>query len=303
VRRSLYAGFSCLRGGAGTGKTFVSRTICDLWERAGGKLLLVALAGKAALRLSRSTGRLARTIFRTLRELDEREAIESQLAGEIDQNERAELEAKLRDLAQLTQDTLVILDEASMVDLPSLHGLLRRMPHGARLLLVGDERQLPPVGFGLLFHRFVEDPAVTSTLTTVHRQAEHTSIPDVAAQIRRREMPNLSTYVSPHKGVMLELIPGREQIADRVVSIWNEFGDDRDIMIVTPVNDGPCGVTGLNRRLHDEYLRRKDLQELRGPLGDLISPGEPVVHRRNCCKRALFNGSMGIVRRTDRSER
>lgn len=303
VRKSLYAGFSCLRGGAGTGKTFVTRTICDLWERAGGKLLLAALAGKAALRLSRSTGRLARTIFRTLRELDEREVIESQLDGELDQNGRTELETKLRELAQLTPDTLVILDEASMVDLPSLHGLLRRMPQGARLLLVGDERQLPPVGFGLLFHRFVEDPAVTSTLTTVHRQAEHTSIPGVAAQIRRREMPNLPAYVSPHKGVMLERVAGRERIADRVVSISNEFGDGRDVMIVTPVNDGPCGVAGLNQRLHDEYLRRKDLQELRGPLGDMFSPGEPVVHRRNCYKRGLFNGSMGAVRRIDRTER
>lgn len=281
----------------------VTRAICDLWERAGGHLLLAALAGKAALRLSRSTGRLARTIFRTLRELDEREAIESQLAGEVDQNERAELESKLRDLAQLTSDTLVILDESSMVDLPSLHGLLRRMPQGARLLLVGDERQLPPVGFGLLFHRFVEDPAITSTLTTVHRQAESTSIPDVAIQIRRREMPQLTAYVSPHKGVMLERVAGRERIADRVVSIWNDFGDDRDVMIVTPVNEGACGVAGLNRRLHDEYLPRKDLQELRGPLSDLFSPGEPVVHRRNCYKRGLFNGSMGTIRRIDRAER
>ncbi len=190
-----------------------------------------------------------------------------------------------------------------MVDLPSLHGLVRRMPQGARLLLVGDERQLPPVGFGLLFHRFVEDPAVTSTLTTVHRQAATTSIPSVAAQIRRREMPELSAYVLPHKGVMLERVAGREQIADRVVSIWNDFGDGRDVMIVTPINDGPCGVAGLNRRLHDEYLRRKELQELRGPLGDLFSPGEPIVHRRNCYKRGLFNGSMGTVQRIDRTER
>jgi exodeoxyribonuclease V alpha subunit len=303
VRSSLCAGFSCLRGGAGTGKTFVTRTICDLWERAGGKLLLAALAGKAALRLSRSTGRLARTIFRTLRELDEREAVENQLAGEIDQTERAELEAKLRDLARLTPDTLVILDESSMVDLPSLYGLLRRMPRGARLLLVGDERQLPPVGFGLLFHRFVEDPAVTSTLTTVHRQAATTSIPEIAAQIRRREMPRLSAYAGPHAGVVLARASGRDEIADRVVSIWDELRDGRDVMIVTPVNDGPCGVSGLNRRLHDEYLRRKDLQELRGPLGDLFSPGEPIVHRRNCYKRGLFNGSMGIVRRIDRAER
>jgi exodeoxyribonuclease V alpha subunit len=164
----------------------------------------------------------------------------------------------------MTPDTLVILDESSMVDLPSLHGLLRRMPHGARLLLVGDERQLPPVGFGLLFHRFVNDPAVTSTLTTVHRQAATTSIPEVAAQIRRREMPRLTAYVAQHAGVMLERVAGREQIADRVVSIWNDFTDDADVMIVTPVNDGPCGVSGLNRCLHDEYVRTKDLQELRG---------------------------------------
>jgi exodeoxyribonuclease V alpha subunit len=303
VRRSLYAGFSCLRGGAGTGKTFVTRTICDMWERAGGQLLLAALAGKAALRLSRSTGRLARTIFRTLRELDEREAIENQLTGEIDQNERAELEAKLRDLAQLTPDTLVIIDESSMVDLPSLHGLLRRMPQGARLLLVGDERQLPPVGFGLLFHRFVDDPAITSTLTTVHRQAATTSIPEVAAQIRRRETPRLTAYVGPHAGVMLARASGRDEIAEKVVSIWDELRDGRDVMIVTPVNDGPCGVAGINRRLHDKYLRTKELQELRGPLGDLFSPGEPVVHRRNCYKRGLFNGSMGTVRRIDRTER
>ena len=74
-------------------------------------------------------------------------------------------------------------------------------------------------------------------------------------------------------------------------------------MIITPVNDGPCGVSGLNRRLHDEYLRRKGLQELRGPLGDLFSPGEPIVHQRNCYKRGLFNGSMGTVRRIDRTER
>jgi exodeoxyribonuclease V alpha subunit len=303
VRRALSAGFACLRGGAGTGKTFVTRTVCDLWERAGGKLLPAALAGKAALRLSRSTGRLARTIFRTLRELDEREAIESQIAGETDQSEREQLEAKLHHLARLTPDTLVVVDEASMVDLPSLHGLLRRMPQGARLLLVGDERQLPPVGFGLLFHRFVEDPSVTSTLTTVHRQAVTNSIPEVASQIRRCVMPDLAAYVTKDRGVMLARVSGREAIADRVVSIWNEFDEDDDVMIVTPVNDGPCGVAGLNRRLHDEYLRMKDLQELRGPLGDLLSPGEPVVHRRNCYKRGLFNGSMGTVRRIDRTER
>ncbi|WP_460290766.1 ATP-dependent DNA helicase [Bradyrhizobium diazoefficiens] len=101
---------------------------------------------------------------------------------------------------------------------------------------------------------------------------------------------------------MLACASGRDEIAEKVVSIWDELRDGRDVMIVTPINDGPCGVAGLNRRLHDEYLRRKDLQELRGPLGDLFSPGEPIVHRRNCYKRGLFNGSMGTVQRIDRTE-
>jgi exodeoxyribonuclease V alpha subunit len=59
----------------------------------------------------------------------------------------------------------------------------------------------------------------------------------------------------------------------------------------------------LSWRLHDEYLRRKDLQELRGPLGDLFSSGEPVIHRRNCYRRGLFNGSMGTVLRINGTER
>jgi exodeoxyribonuclease V alpha subunit len=304
VRRALLTGFSAIRGGAGTGKTFVTRTVCDVWERAGGKLLLAALAGKAALRLSRSTGRLARTIFRTLAELDEREAIEAKLASdEIDVGERGKLETKLRTLALVTADTLVVVDEASMVDLPSIFGLLRRMPAGARLLMVGDERQLPPVGFGLIFHRLVGDESVTATLTTVHRQSSATSIPAVAGALRRREMPVLPAITTiAADGVTIAIASGREAIANRVVALRTAFSTDADVMIVTPVNDSPCGVAGLNRRLHDEYLRTRSLQELRGPLGDLFSPGEPVLHTVNNYQRGLFNGSLGTVRRIDRAQ-
>jgi exodeoxyribonuclease V alpha subunit len=306
IHRALSARFACLNGGAGVGKTHVTRSVCDAWEAAGGDILLAALAGKAALRLSRSTGRLARTIFRTLRELDEHRTIEDNLAaGGLDVAEAREAETRLKVLAGITPDTLVILDEASMVDLPSLFGLLRRMPDGASLLLVGDERQLPPVGFGLLFHRFVRDPAVTATLTTVHRQAAGSSIPAIAALLRRRQMPDLPLHGvgAGTEGVTLLPAAGREAIADHVVSVRETFGAGADVMVVTPVNDTACGVAGLNRRLHDRYLASRTLQELRGPLGDLFSPGEPVMHLTNDYKRALFNGSLGTVRRIDRAER
>jgi exodeoxyribonuclease V alpha subunit len=303
IHRALSARFGCLNGGAGVGKTHVTRSVCDGWEAAGGHILLAALAGKAALRLSRSTGRLARTIFRTLRELDERRMIEDRLAaGGLDAAEAREAETRLAALAGITPDTLVILDEASMVDLPSIFGLLRRMPDGASLLLVGDERQLPPVGFGLLFHRFVRDPAVTATLTTVHRQAAGSSIPAIAALVRRRQMPDLPLHGAGAEGVALLPAAGREAIADHVVSVRETFGG-ADVIVVTPVNGTACGVAGLNRRLHDRYLASRTLQELRGPLGDLFSPGEPVMHLTNDYKRALFNGSLGTVRRIDRAER
>jgi exodeoxyribonuclease V alpha subunit len=215
----------------------------------------------------------------------------------------SKLETRLRDLALLTPDTLVVIDESSMADLPSVFGLLRRMPHGARLLLVGDEKQLPPVGFGLIFHRVVHDPVVTATLTTVHRQASSASIPAVAGALRRREMPDLPPVKDLAAGVTIAAASGREAIADRVVMLRTAFSGDTDVMVVTPVNDGPCGVAGLNRRLHDEYLRTRDLQELRGPLGDLFSPGEPVLHTVNNYQRGLFNGSLGTIRRIDRAQR
>jgi exodeoxyribonuclease V alpha subunit len=305
VLKALSAGFVCLRGGAGTGKTFVARNLCQIWEAAGGDLLLTAVAGKAALRLSRSTCRLARTLFRTLRELDERADIERKLQdGGLDDSESAKLTKRLLDLAFAGPDTLVVVDESSMVDLPTLHGLLRRLPEGACIVMIGDERQLPPVGFGLLFHRFVEDPAVTASLTTIHRQTSETGIPAAAALIRRRETPVMPAYDRPGDGVSFVHASGREAIADITTKLYADLGGrNGDILIVTPVNGGPCGTAGLNRRLHDSYVETTGLQEMRGALGEIFSAGEPVMHRRNDYKRALFNGSMGTVLRIDRTAR
>ena len=300
VRRALSTGFVCLRGGAGTGKTHVARAICSAWVGAGGTLLLAAVAGKAALRLSRSTSRLARTLFRTIRELDEREGIERKIAaGGLDQAELEKMTKRLPDLAYAGPDTLCVIDESSMVDLPSLFGLLRRLPDGARLLMIGDEKQLPPVGFGVLFHRFVHDPGVTAGLTVIHRQAADSGIPGTAAALRRRELPPLPAYAGPAEGASLLEVSGREAIAESVKRVYDELSGDGEVLVVTPVNEGPCGVLALNRHLHDAYKARTGLQEMRGSLGEIFSPGEPVVHRRNDYKRGLFNGSMGKIKRIE----
>ena len=183
VVRIISLPLACLVGGAGVGKTFTCKMVCDLWVRLGGNVLLCALAGKAALRLSRSTGRLAKTVARTLAELAERDEIETVLADpETSESDAAQAKAKLEGLCRITDATLVVLDEASMVDLPGVHSLVKKLCPGSRLLFVGDPSQLPPIGFGLVFHKLVEDETIACRLTHIHRQCRHeTGIPVAAA--------------------------------------------------------------------------------------------------------------------------
>lgn len=300
VLKVLCHPFSCLQGGAGVGKTHTAKAICAVWEASGGNVLLASLAGKAALKLGQATKRLARTLFRTIQELDERTKIlERQSDLDLDPSEYAALELQLLHLAEITPRTLVLIDEASMVDIATLHALLRRMPLGARLLLIGDDRQLPPVSFGLTFHSVVADPAITAGLTVVHRQTGETGIPSFSAAIRNRQMPSLPRYSGPSQdGVFLLPASSPNEISDGVVRVVRELAHD-EVMVVAPTNEGTTGVRSLNRRLHRLYLEANGGMEIPNPLGEWFSVGEPIVHGRNDYRRGLFNGSLGIVRSID----
>lgn len=292
--------FCCLQGGAGVGKTYTTRVVCDAWEALDGNVLLCALAGKAALRLARSTGRLAKTLARTLGDLARREELERQLwEGEIDAIGLARIQAQLKSLSSLDSRTLVIVDEASMVDLGTLHALVRRMPAGARLLLVGDEAQLPPVGFGLVYHRIAADTATTVRLDTVHRQAAATGIPGAAALVRSRTLPPLEPFDGVGQGVRM-LDYERPDLDACVEDVFAALGGrNDDALIVTATNDGAAGVSGLNARLHRRLLGRSGETELVGHFGRRFCVGEPVIHLRNDYRAGLFNGLMGTLVSTD----
>jgi len=292
VERILSRPISCLSGGAGVGKTFTCRVICDAWEATGGTLLLCALAGKAALRLSRSTRRLARTLARTLAELGQRERQQDQ------RDDRFWSEDGPNALASITDRTLVVVDEASMVDLATMHSLLRRMPDGSRLLLVGDEAQLPPVGFGLIFHRLVDDPAISSRLTAVHRQAAATGIPAASAAMRSLGLPELPAYAGRHDGVSI-LPCTTADLAETVERVVIEIAESiGDTLVVTATHGGPAGVTALNERLQEASYRRSGVAPIRGMLGRFFAAGEPVIYGRNDYRQGLFNGMMGRVAET-----
>jgi exodeoxyribonuclease V alpha subunit len=303
ILRALESPLAVLTGGAGVGKTTVTRVIADTWEhQAGGRVVLCALAGKAALRLSQATGRPAMTMARLIHQLRERAEIDRQLAGDdLDAAEADRLNRRRASLAQITLHTLVIVDEASMVDLASLYSLVTHMPDGARLLLVGDEGQLPPVSFGIVFHRLVLDPAISARLTVVHRQREEGGIPAVSRAIRDRRVPILPDYAGYGEGVSIRRC-AEEDLAREVEAVWQYLGGlAGDTLIVTPTWKGVAGVEELNERL--QRLNAAEAPVLKGYFGQWFSVGDPVMWTRNDYKRGLFNRLMGRVVAIDLARR
>jgi exodeoxyribonuclease V alpha subunit len=273
IMKSVKQGLTCLVGGAGTGKTTTLRYIVHTWKRLGGNVLMCALAGKAALRLSQATGLIAKTLAMTLRDLA---------------NEDSGVE--------INDKTLVVIDEASMLDLPTLYQVLKKFTLGAKLLLCGDPYQLPPIGFGLIFHKLVNDESITTTLTNVYRQSESTGIPAVASKIKNKQMPDFSEYIGLKHGVSFIdcSLDNIHNIIQSVVADLGGFNSD-ELLIVTATNKGNSGIEALNKKFHKIHIDVNDLPEIKGFLGQYFSPVEPVIHLRNDYKRALFNGSFGEI--------
>ena len=289
---------ACLQGGAGVGKTYTLKIVCDLYENFGGRVLLGALAGKAALRLARSTGRDAFTLARIIGQLAERERIESALHDPgLDAPTAANFSERLKSLIKIDDRTLVVLDEASMIDLPTLHAILRHMPEGARLLLTGDAAQLPPIGFGLVYHALVSDAQITANLTVIHRQAPESGIPTVSAAIRERRMPLFTDYQGVADGV--SFVPCESGLIGDVVEriVLQLGGYSNGVLVVSPTKKGPGGVDALNARLH-ERLRPSGApaHDIKGFNAQYYTIGDPVMWLRNDYSRGLFNGQIGQVK-------
>lgn len=306
VRKVLGSALSCLVGGGGTGKTSTCRSIVEIWEGLGGRVEMAALSGKAALRLTEGTGRArsgyrpALTIHRLLLGLRKRSGGATHW---LTPRSRGDADAEL---PLLDERTLLILDEASMIGLGEMHQILEAMPEGCRLLLVGDPFQLPPVSFGVCFHRLVELERITATLTTIHRQSEASGIPRVAAAVRARSVPDLPRFSGAAAGVFL-LSCGREQIDAAVleaVDALDPAGTFADLLVVAALNErGTGSVLSLNTRFHDAHVERTQARSVKGWLDQWFAVGEPVVHLRNDYDRGLRNGSMGRIVAIDEDDR
>lgn len=274
VRMALTTPVGVLCGGAGTGKTTVLKAICEGTEKAGGQMILLALAGRAALRMTEATGREAMTIARFLNQVDRK---------------NLSLDEGL---------STVVIDESSMVDLATLYKIMRRLEPGCRLLLVGDPCQLPPISFGLAFHLLAKSSMVPRVeLTEIMRQEATTGIPQFSRAIcpdqpieGDRQVPKINKYCGKKDGVYhMECEPAG--LHEKLLSIVKDLGGFDKIRIITPLkrDSRPDGALAINKMLH------RCLAKGRQPEKDGFCLYEPVLYTENNYELDLRNGTLGFI--------
>ncbi len=278
-----------LTGGPGVGKTTIVNSILKLVETRRARVLLCAPTGRAAKRLSESAGAEARTIHRLL-EFDPR-----QMGFRKDETDPLDVD-------------LLVVDEASMVDVLLMNQLLKAVPACAAVLFVGDVDQLPSVGPGAVLQDIIESGQVpTVRLTEIFRQAASSSIVVNAHRINDGmavETPDGSGELQDFYFIPAE---SPEEIHDKLFQVVTEripqrFGLSpiRDIQVLTPMNRGSLGTRSLNVELQKRLNAGAEPQVSR--FGWSYAPRDKVIQTVNNYDKDVFNGDIGQVSRVDLDE-
>ena len=298
VRAALTHRLTILTGGPGTGKTTTVRTVLDICRAAGRRVLLAAPTGRAAKRLAETTGQEARTLHRLL-EFKPTEGLSFQ------RNEQNPLEGDL-----------LIVDEASMLDLVLTNHLLKAVPPGMHLLLVGDVDQLPSVGAGSVLKDLIgaldrglaapgraPGRATVVRLDSIFRQEAGSYIITNAHRINAGEMPVLDNR---HAGdFFLFKVETPERAAQLCVELVQQRIPRRfaiptqDIQVLSPMHRGVVGVAALNAALQDALNPPHSARPQRAVGSRAFRQGDRVMQVRNNYDKEVFNGDMGVIQAID----
>jgi exodeoxyribonuclease V alpha subunit len=290
VKLALTSKVAVLTGGPGCGKSFTVRSIVELATAKKATMVLVAPTGRAAKRLAELTGHEASTVHRLL---------ELQLGGEPKYDRDNPLDADL-----------VVVDECSMMDVILANKLIKAIPRGAHLLLVGDVDQLPSVGAGEVLRDLLAANTIPRVrLTQIFRQAQQSGIVVNAHRINHGQPPQLTGYgdfywftCDPSEDSGLHPAEETAKLVVDIVArrIPAKFGlhPVRDVQVLTPMHRGPAGAGNLNAVLQDALTPHGDgMQEKR--YGDrTFRIGDKVIQLRNNYnkgKAGIFNGTVGTV--------
>ena len=299
VKEAVRNGVLVITGGPGTGKTTTINTIIRYFELSGEDILLVAPTGRAAKRMSETTGFEARTIHRML----ELNGGAEGNAG-FERNEQNPLEADL-----------IIIDEMSMVDISLMNSLLKAIQQGTRLILVGDVNQLPSVGAGSVLKDIIDSGLFhTVKLTKIFRQASTSDIIVNAHKINRGEPVSLDNK-------SMDFFFLKRYDADKIINVTLQLimqklpkfvgAKEYDIQVLTPMRKGLLGVERLNNILQ-MYLNPPSEKKREKEHGSIVfREGDKVMQIKNNYQleweirskyglvidhgTGVFNGDTGII--------
>jgi exodeoxyribonuclease V alpha subunit len=277
-----------LTGGPGVGKTTIVNAILRIIRAKRVEVLLCAPTGRAAKRLSETTGLEAKTVHRVL-EFDPKHLA-------FKRNQDNPLEADY-----------VVIDEASMMDVVLMNSLLKAIPDPAGLLIVGDVDQLPSVGPGAVLADLIDSGRVpTVRLTEIFRQAETSHIIVNAHRINHGKAP-LKADGEVLSDFYTLYVDSAEQAFERVIQVVAERIPRRfglhpidDIQVLTPMNRGGLGVHALNEALQARLNGAAEPRVTR--FGITFATGDKVIQRQNDYDKDVYNGDIGRVSRIDPEE-
>jgi len=267
-------------GGPGTGKTTIVSCILDFYRSLGARVMLMAPTGRAAKRLSETTGWEATTIHRALEW--------SPQTGGFRRNPSDPLKAEV-----------VVVDEMSMVDIFLMYHLLRAIPLTARLIMVGDAHQLPAVGPGNVLKDLMDSGVVkVARLTQIYRQARESLIVVNAHRIHQGVFPLLPPHWGRGDFAFLEL-DDPEALKARLLDLVMEdlpkrygFHPVKDIQVITPMHRGPLGIQTLNHELQQRLNPNREQWSWGGRQWRRL---DKVMQLKNNYYKEIFNGDIGQV--------
>src|SRR5215469_7417922 len=281
VQMSYKKKVSILTGGPGTGKSTSIRALMMLLRSRKIDVALAAPTGRAAKRLSEATGAQAKTLHRLL------EFAPHDNFYQRDENNPLPYQ-------------FVIVDEVSMIDILLFYHLLKALPEGAHLLLVGDADQLPPVGPGNVLRDLLRSEALpTVRLKELFRQAKQSKIIVNAHSINAGQAPNLQLDRTSDFLFLIEEDPIRVQqlvldLVERRLPARYHLNPLSDVQVLSPMYRGPTGVNSLNEELQARLNPRASAELEWG--GRILRVGDKVMQVRNNYDKAVFNGDVGWVR-------
>lgn len=284
VAAALHTKFFVITGGPGVGKTTIVNSIIKILEAKQLQILLTAPTGRAAKRMSESTGMEAKTIHRLL---------------EFDPAERR----FKRDSDNPLECDLLVVDETSMVDAQLMSSLLQAVPGEAAVILVGDVNQLPSVGAGQVLADIIDSGQVKVViLNEIFRQAKTSRIITNAHAINAGLMPNVDNDLAgdfffvgaetAEDGIKKIV----QIVKERVPKRWH-YDSVRDVQVLCPANVGGIGAKQLNIEL--QKVLNPNAQEKIERFGITFATGDKVMQIQNNYDKEVFNGDIGFITQID----